>query len=92
MSSKYGVRGILNKAGQEQDVIYVVWHTADPAERWFVTIKETHERAILKELVDRRPHEGNIGFTQDAWKYEIVTEKTWMRMQAGGLPIPPKVI
>ena len=57
-----------------------------------VTIEETKERAILQSLVDRRPHPANIGFTQDAWTYDIVDEKTWSRMNAGGLPIPPKKI
>lgn len=92
MSSKHGVRGTLHKAGRNYDVVYVVWHTDDPANRWFVTIQETQERAMLKELIDRRPHEGNVGFTQDAWRYEIVPENKWRRMQAGGLPIPPKIV
>lgn len=92
MPSNHGVAGRLHKGGKEYDVVYVVWHTKDPVKRWFVTLPATGERAILRELVDRRPHAGNIGFTQDAWTYEIVDERTWMRMNAGGLPIPPKVV
>jgi hypothetical protein len=92
MPNNRGTLGKLAQAGEEHDVVYVIWHTADPVNRWFVTIEETRERAILKSLVDRRPHPANLGFTQDAWTYEIVDEKTWLRMNAGGLPIPPKTV
>ena len=90
MPSNRGTLGRIKTKGEEVDVVYVIWHTSDPVKRWFVTTESTNQRAILKELVDRRPHPGNIGFTQDAWTYEIVDEKTWLRMNAGGLPIPPK--
>ena len=92
MPNNKGTIGKFNQSGAEKDVVYVIWHTADPSERWFVTIEETKQRAILKSLIDRRPHTANHGFTQDAWTYEIVDEKTWLRMNAGGLPIPPKSI
>ena len=92
MPSNKGTIGKFTQSGNESDVVYVIWHTSDPSERWFVTIEETKERAILKSLIDRRPHPANHGFTQDAWTYEVVSEKTWLRMNAGGLPIPPKLI
>ena len=92
MSSKKGVPGQIYYNGKETDVVYVVWHTSDPSDRWFVTIEDTQERAVLKSLIDRRPHPANQGFTQDAWTYQIVDDKTWARMSAGGLPIPPKSI
>jgi hypothetical protein len=92
MPNNKGTIGKFTQAGIENDVVYVIWHTSDPAERWFVTIEETKERAILKSLIDRRPHPANHGYTQDAWAYEIVNEKTWLRMNAGGLPIPPKSV
>lgn len=90
MPNNRGTLGEIHIGGKDFDVVYVIWHTSDPANRWFVTIDGTGERAILKALVDRRPHPGNVGYTQDAWTYDIVDEKTWMRMNAGGLPIPPK--
>lgn len=92
MPNNKGTFGKFTHSGTESDVVYVIWHTADPSERWFVTVEETRQRAILKSLIDRRPHPANHGFTQDAWAYEIVDEKTWLRMNAGGLPIPPKSI
>jgi hypothetical protein len=92
MPNNKGTIGKFTQAGIDNDVVYVIWHTSDPAERWFVTIEETKERAILKSLIDRRPHPANHGYTQDAWAYEIVNEKTWLRMNAGGLPIPPKSV
>jgi hypothetical protein len=90
MPNNRGTLGKFSQSGEEHDVVYVIWHTSDPIHRWFVTIEDTRERAILKSLIDRRPHPANVGFTQDAWTYEIVSEKTWLRMNAGGLPIPPK--
>jgi hypothetical protein len=92
MANNKGTLGNIHIAGKDFDVVYVIWHTSDPSKRWFVTIEETKERAILQSLVDRRPHPANVGFTQDAWTYNIVDEKTWSRMSAGGLPIPPKKI
>ena len=92
MANNKGILGDIHIAGKNFDVVYVIWHTSDPSDRWFVTIEETKQRAILQSLVDRRPHPANIGFTQDAWTYNIVDEKTWLRMNAGGLPIPPKKI
>jgi hypothetical protein len=90
MANNKGTLGAIHVEGKDLDVVYVIWHTSDPSKRWFVTVEETKERAILQSLVDRRPHPGNQGYTQDAWTYEIVSEKTWLRMNAGGLPIPPK--
>jgi hypothetical protein len=92
MPNNRGTLGQIDQSGKQVDVVYVIWHTADPVNRWFVTIEGTRQRAILKSLVDRRPHPANLGFTQDAWTYEIVDEKTWLRMNAGGLPIPPKTV
>jgi hypothetical protein len=41
-------------------------------------------------LIDRRPHEINNGFTQDAWSFEVIDEKTFLKMAGGGIPIPPR--
>ena len=92
MPNNKGTLGEIHIDGGDLDVVYVIWHTSDPSDRWFVTVEGTKQRAILKSLVDRRPHPANLGYTQDAWTYEIVDEKTWLRMNAGGLPIPPKKI
>jgi hypothetical protein len=92
MPNNKGTLQRIHLDGKERDVVYVIWHTSDPDDRWFVTIEKTGQRAVLKSLIDRRPHPANQGFTQDAWEYEIVDEKTFLRMNAGGLPIPPKVV
>jgi sugar/nucleoside kinase (ribokinase family) len=92
MANNRGTFGKIKKDGEDLNVVYVIWHTSDPIKRWFVTIDESGERAVLRDLVDRRPHAANKGFTQDAWTYDVVDEKTWMRMSGGGLPIPPKNI
>jgi hypothetical protein len=39
-------------------------------------------------LIDRRPHAINNGLTQDAWSFEILDEKTFLKMAGGGIPIP----
>lgn len=92
MKNNKGVLGTLKKDGIEYDVLYIMWVSRDPMDRWFTNIEGTGEKAILEELVDRRIHMQNKEINQDAWTYRIVDEKTFLRMNAGGLPIPPKSV
>jgi hypothetical protein len=91
-SHNKGVLGSLKKDGKEYPVVYIMWVSRDPMDRWYTTIEGTGERAVLEELADRRGHPVNSDLIQDAWTYRIVDENTFKRMAAGGLPIPPKSI
>lgn len=83
---------MITKSGRTMPCVYVIWQTRNPARTWFVNSKIDGKfaRCRLVSLLDRRPHEGNKGFTQDAWSFEVIDEKTFLSMNAGGTPIPPK--
>jgi hypothetical protein len=89
---QHGTLGKISIKGQLTDCVYVIWHTRDPRKTWFVNAKSKDGffRCRLKSLIDRRPHEVNSGFTQDAWSYEIIDEDTFLQIQRGGVPIPPR--
>jgi hypothetical protein len=90
--SQKGTLGEITKAGKTDSCIYVIWQTRDPVKTWYVNSKIGGKlaRCRLVSLIDRRPHEINNGFTQDAWSFEVIDEKTFLRMAGGGIPIPPK--
>jgi len=88
--SQKGTIGQITKAGETQDCIYIIWQTRDPVKTWYVNTKvdEKLARCRLISLIDRRPHAINNGFTQDAWSFEIIDEKTFLKIAGGGMPIP----
>jgi hypothetical protein len=90
--SQKGTIGKITKTGQTDDCIYVIWQTRDPVKTWYVNTKIDGNiaRCRLISLIDRRPHEINNGFTQDAWSFEVIDEKTFLKMAGGGIPIPPR--
>ena len=90
--SQKGTIGAITKAGETQDCIYVIWQTRDPVKTWYVNtrVDEKLVRCRLVSLIDRRPHAINNGFTQDAWSFEILDEKTFLKIAGGGMPIPVK--
>jgi hypothetical protein len=88
--SQNGTIGTITKAGQNDDCVYVIWQTRDPSKTWYVNTKidEKIIRCRLISLIDRRPHQVNSGFTQDAWSYEIIDEKTFLGIAGGYAPLP----
>ena len=92
MSSQKGTFGKITKAGEAHRCIYIVWQTRDPVNIWYVSSRVEGKlvRCRLVSLIDRRPHEANSGFTQDAWSFEVLDERTFQKMAGGGIPIPPR--
>jgi hypothetical protein len=90
--SQKGTIGEITKAGKTDNCIYVIWQTRDPVKTWYVNTKIGGKlaRCRLISLIDRRPHEINNGFTQDAWSFEVIEEKAFLKMAGGGTPIPPR--
>ena len=90
--SQKGMIGKIIKAGKTNTCVYVIWQTRDPAKTWYVNARVDGKlvRCKLVSLIDRRPHEINNGFTQDAWSFDVIDEKTFLKMAGGGIPIPPK--
>jgi|LauGreDrversion4_2_1035121.scaffolds.fasta_scaffold34928_2 hypothetical protein len=90
--SQKGTIGQITRAGKTEDCVYVIWQTRDPVNTWYVNIQVNGKlaRCKLLSLIDRRPHEINNGFTQDAWSFEIIDDKTFYKIASGGLPIPPR--
>jgi hypothetical protein len=87
-----GMFGKISIKGELTRCVYIIWQTRDPNKTWFVNVpwKDKIIRCRLVALLDRRPHEANSGFTQDAWSFEILDEATFLKVQGGGIPIPPK--
>lgn len=95
MSAQRGVIGQIEKGGKTVDCVYVTWHTKDPVGAWYVNASnDTHAliRCRLISLLDRRPHEVNHGFTQDAWSFEILDNKTFSKIANGYAPIPRRKV
>ena len=90
--SQKGTFGKITKDGETRKCIYVIWHTKDPVNTWYVNsmIDGQIARCRLISLLDRRPHEVNGGFTQDAWSFDVLDERTFQKMAGGGVPIPPR--
>jgi hypothetical protein len=90
--SQKGTIGQITRVGKTEDCVYVIWQTRDPVEAWYVNIMIDGRlaRCRLISLIDRRPHEINSGFTQDAWSFEILDDKTFHKIAGGGVPIPPR--
>ena len=90
--SQKGTIGEITQAGKTDICVYVIWQTRDPFKTWYVNaeIDGKLARCRMVSLIDRRPHEINDGFTQDAWSFEVIDEKTFLRMAGGGIPIPPR--
>lgn len=88
--SQKGIIGQITKAGETQDCIYIIWQTRDPVKTWYVNtqIDGKLARCRLMSLIDRRPHAINSGFTQDAWSFEIIDEKTFHKIASGAVPTP----
>ena len=85
-----GTIGKITKAGKTNDCVYVIWQTRDPVNNWCVNAQVDGKitRCRLISLIDRRPHQINSGFTQDAWSYEILDEKTFLGIAGGWAPLP----
>jgi len=88
--SQKGTIGKITKAGRTDDCLYVIWQTRDPSKTWYMNtvVSGKLTRCRLMSLIDRRPHAINNGLTQDAWSFEILDEKTFLKMAGGGIPIP----
>ena len=88
--SQKGTIGKITKTGKTDDCIYVIWQTRDPVNTWYVNTEITGKltRCRLLSLIDRRPHQINNGLTQDAWSFEILDEKRFLKIAGGGEPVP----
>jgi len=88
MSAK-GTFGKMMLAGQMCDVVYVLWQTNNPQDDWYVNCRSEElpiVRCKLVKLLSRRPTESNPNIIQDAWSYQVLSEREFRRMAQGTIP------
>jgi hypothetical protein len=87
MANNKGTKSTVVENGEAINVLEITWQVTDPSTRWYVTIGETNEPALLGRLVSRKAHPQNSGFKVDSWTYEVISPSTLRMMQNGKTPI-----
>jgi hypothetical protein len=82
MDRQKGVISAIEHRGATKMCVHVVWHTRNPMNNWYVNARLDGKliRCKLTELLDRRPDEVNSGFTKDSWSFEVIDERTFLKL------------
>lgn len=85
-----GTLGQVVLSGQTHDVVFIRWQKSNPEDDWYVNSSTDDQplvRCKLLKLLSRRPTDSNPNIYQDAWSYQVLSEKEFQKMAQGRIPI-----